>query len=184
MRTLLPTLFLFIFTPLCYCQAQSDSVLQQLQNLSPKYINAVENKINKYSQRITGKTEKTLEKLSRWENKIQHLLQKINSDAANKLFAPGQSTFTTVLQKYKEGKSITEGYKVGYDKYTDDLTTQLKYLDDKKELLDKKLLQPLAESKHKINGKESDIQNTEVLQQFIIERKKNTITQLYDSRQK
>ena len=101
MRTLFPTLFLFILfsTPLCYCQAHFDSVLQQLQNLSPKYINAVENKINKYSQRFTGKTEKTLEKLSRWENKKQHLLQKINPEAANRLFASGQPTFTTVLQK-------------------------------------------------------------------------------------
>lgn len=166
------TLILLIIVPFCFCQAQTDSILQQLQNIPNLYFNTVEKKVTKYSHRITDKTEKTLVKLSRWEKKIQSLLQKVNPEAANKLFAPGQTTFTTVLQKYREGKTITEGYKARYDKYTDDLTTQLKYLEDKKELLDKKYLQPLADSKQKMNELESDIQNTEAIQQFIKERKR------------
>ncbi len=163
---------LLIIIPFCYCQAQTDSILQQLQNIPKKYIGTVEKKVDKYSNCITYKTEKTLVKLSRWEKKIQSLLQKAHPETANKLFAPGQNTFTTVLLKYREGKTITEGYKARYDQYTDDLTTQLKYLEAKKELLDKKYLQPLADSKQKINELEADIQNTEAVQQFIKERKK------------
>lgn len=169
------TLILLIIVPFCFCQAQTDSILQQLQNIPNRYINTVEKKVTKYSHRITDKTEKTLVKLSRWEKKIQSLLQKVNPEAANKLFAPGQTTFTTVLQKYREGKTITEGYKARYDKYTDDLATQFKYLEDKKELLDKKYLQPLADSKKKMNELEKDMDNTEAMQQFIKERKKQLI---------
>ncbi len=68
---------LIIFTSQ-YCVAQTDSVFQRLENLQKvpvKYLNAVENKIDKYSNRITGKTEKTFAKLSKWENKIKNILE-------------------------------------------------------------------------------------------------------------
>ena len=107
--------------------------------------------MNKYSNRLSSKTEKTLEKLSRWENKIKSLLEKASPETAQKLFAPGQTTFTTLLQKYKEGKSISEGYKASYDQYRDQLTTQLKYLEEKKASLDARYVKPLAEGKKKIN---------------------------------
>ena len=52
---------LLIFTTQ-YCAAQTDSIFQTLENLQKvpvKYLNAVENKIDKYSNRITNKTENT-----------------------------------------------------------------------------------------------------------------------------
>ncbi len=169
------TLFLLIILPLCYCQAQTDSVLQQLQKIPTKYLDQTEKKVNKYSSRLTSKTEKTLVKLSRWENKIHSLLQKANPEAANMLFAPNQMTFTSALQKYREGKTVTEGYKAKYDKYRDEMTTRIKYLESKKNLLDKNYLEPLAESKEKIAALENDVQNTEAMQQFIKERKKQLL---------
>ena len=63
-----------------YCEAQTDSIFQTLENLQKvpvKYLNIVENKIDKYSNRITGKTEKSLLKLSKWENKIKNILDKV-----------------------------------------------------------------------------------------------------------
>jgi hypothetical protein len=63
---------LFIITLLIFssqlCEAQADSTFQALESLQKipvKYLTAVENKIDKYSNRITGKTEKTLAKLSK-----------------------------------------------------------------------------------------------------------------------
>lgn len=123
----------FLLIIFCYHgYAQPDSSLQQLQQLPEKYFSGIENKVEKYSNRITSKTEKTLEKLSRWENKIKFLLEKTSPETAQKLFAPGQTTFTTVLLKYQEGKRISDGYKASYDQYRDELTTQLKYLEEKK----------------------------------------------------
>lgn len=74
------TCFFLILLPLCYCYAQTDSVLQQLQNLPIKYLKATEKKASVYSKRITGKTEKTLMKLSMWERKIQSLLEKVHPE--------------------------------------------------------------------------------------------------------
>jgi len=99
------TLLLLIIISFCYCQAQTDSLLQQLQNIPKKYIGTVEKKVDKYSNRITDKTEKTLVKLSRWEKKIESLVQKAHPETANKLFAPGQTTFTTVLEKIQRRKN-------------------------------------------------------------------------------
>ncbi len=158
-----------------HCEAQADSTVQSLQQLSSKYITAVDKKIDKYSHRLSSKTEKTLAKLSRWENKIQGLLQKVNPEAAQKLFGEGQTTFSSLLQKLKEGKTIAEKYKTQYDDYRDKLTTNLKYLQQQKEKLDTKLVKPVQKATKKAAELEQDVQNSEALEQFIKERKKQLL---------
>ncbi len=155
--------------------AQADSTVQSLQELSSKYITTVDNKIEKYSHRLSSKTKKTLAKLSRWENKIQALLQKVNPEAAQRLFGSGQTTFSSLLQKLKEGKAIAEQYKARYDEYRDKLTTNLNYLQHQKEKLDNKLVKPVQEATKKATELEEDVQNSEALEQFIRERKKQLI---------
>jgi hypothetical protein len=159
----------------CCMHAQTDSTVQSLQDLSSKYITTVDNKIEKYSHRLSSKTEKTLTKLSRWENKIHSLLQKVNPEAAQKLFGEGQTTFSSLLQKLKEGKSIAEQYKTQYDEYRDKLTTNLNYLQQQKEKLDTKLVKPVQEATKKATELEQDVQNSEALEQFIKERKKQLL---------
>src|SRR6187551_1173397 len=67
-------------------EAQVDSTIETLQQIPLKYISAIDSKVDRYSQQITSKTKKTLEKLSRWESKIKDILLKINPEAANRLF--------------------------------------------------------------------------------------------------
>jgi hypothetical protein len=155
--------------------AQADSTVQSLQQLSSRYITTVDTKIEKYSHRLSSKTEKALAKLSRWENKIKGLLQKVNPEAAQRLFGSSQTTFSSLLQKLKEGKSIAEQYKVRYDEYRDKLTTNLNYLQQQKEKLDNKLVKPVQEATQKATELEQDVQNSEALEQFIKERKKQLI---------
>ncbi len=157
------------------CEAQADSTVQSLQQLSSKYITTVDNKIERYSHRLSSKTEKTLAKLSRWENKIQGLFQKVNPEAAQKLFGEGQMTFSSLLQKLKEGKNIAEQYKGKYDVYRDKLTTHLRYLQQQKENLNNKLVKPVQKATKKAAELEQDIQNSEALEQFIKERKKQLL---------
>ena len=164
--------FLLFLLLSCINLYAQDTASIPLQQLPKKYLADIATKVDKYSNRLTSKTEKTLEKLSRWENKIKTVLEKTSPETAQKLFAPGQITFTTALQKYKEGKSISDGYTARYDQYRDQLTTQLKYLEEKKEALQTKYVKPLVESKRKIAGLEDNVENTEALQQFITERKK------------
>lgn len=173
---------LFISTMLIFssqfCEAQTDSIFQTLANLQKvpvKYLNAVENKIDKYSNRITGKTEKTLAKLSKWENKIKNILDQVSPETSQRLFGSNATTFTTLLKKLQEGKAIAEGYKTKYNEYRDKLTTSIKYLEDQKDKLNKNLIQPINTAKKKLTELEQDLNNTEAVEAFIKERKQQLL---------
>lgn len=173
---------IFIFIVSCFAVqpvfAQADSIfktIESLQKVPVKYFDAVENKINKYSNRLTGKTEKTLIKLSRWENKIKNILDQVSPETSAKLFGNNATTFTTLLKKVQEGKAIAGGYKTKYNEYRDKLTTSVKYLEDQKDKLEKKYIQPINETKKKLNELEQDISNTEAVEAFINERKKQLL---------
>ena len=133
--------------------------------------------MEQYSHRITGKTEKTLAKLSRWENKIKNILDKISPETSQKLFGNNQTTFSTLLQKIQEGKAIAEGYKTKYNEYRDKLTTSIKYLEDQKDKRDKKLIEPINTAKKKVTELEQDVSNTEAVEAFIKERKKQLVNE-------
>lgn len=174
------TFFLLILLLLCtpnLCHAQLDSTLQALQAIPVKYISTIDNKIDKYSSRITNKTEKTLAKLSKWENKIKGILDRVSPETSQKLFGNNQTTFSTLLQKIKEGKAVAEGYKTKYNEYRDKLTTNIKYLETQKDMIDKKLLNPINDAKKKLDELEQDISNTEAVEAFIKERKKQLVNE-------
>ncbi len=178
-RLFITTLILFSSH---FCVAQTDSIFQTLENLQKvpiKYLNAVENKIDKYSNRITGKTEKTLAKLSKWENKIKNILDQVSPETSAKLFGNNATTFTTLLKKLQEGKAIAEGYKTKYNEYRDKLTTSVKYLEDQKDKLDKKYIQPINTTKKKLDELERDVSNTEAVEAFIKERKQQLINEAF-----
>ncbi len=163
-----------------YCEAQSDSIFQTLQNLQQvpvKYLNAVENKIDKYSNRITGKTEKTLAKLSKWEKKIKNILDQVSPETSAKLFGNNATTFGSLLKKIQEGKAVAAGYRAKYNSYRDKLATSVKYLEDQKDQLDKKLIQPINSAKKKLEELEQDVSNSEAVEQFIKERKKQLMNE-------
>ena len=173
-------LLIFLQFSFCCCIAQSDSIFQTLENLQKvpvKYLNTVENKIDKYSNRITGKTEKTLAKLSKWENKIKGILDQVSPETSAKLFGSNATTFGSLLKKIQEGKAVAAGYRAKYNSYRDKLTTSIKYLEDQKNKLDKKLIQPINDAKKKLDELEQDVSNTEAVEQFIKERKKQLMNE-------
>jgi hypothetical protein len=169
------TILTLIFFTSHYCEAQKDTTIQSIQKLPAKYINQIDNKIDKYSKSITNKTEKTLIKLSRWENKIKTILEKANPEAAQKLFGNNQTTFNSLLQKIKDGKSIADNYQAKYDEYRDKLTASINYLQKQKDSLKLKLVKPLNEASQKLRELEENVSNSEALEQFIRERKNRLI---------
>jgi len=171
-RFLLVALFVFF---LSRGKAQSDSIVHTLQEVPLSYIGKLDDKIEKYNTRLTKRTEKALVKLSKWEGKIQLLLKKVNPQAAQRLFGNNQTTFTTLLNKIKEGKSIAENYRVRYDEYRDKLTTQLKYLDQQKDKLKDDMIRTVAATNKKIKELDEDVKNSDALEQFIKKRKKELI---------
>lgn len=168
-------LSILIFQPrLSY--AQKDSIVPNIKKIPTKYLKEVNNKVDKYSNRISSKTENTLVKLSKWENKIHSLVQKADPAIAERLFGSGAITFSSMLKKVKEGKSIAENYKAQYDDYRDKLTTGINYMDQQKDQLNKKLLQPLSDAKQKIKELDKDVAESETVTKLIKERKQQLIT--------
>ncbi len=163
---------------LCFCTVAAqnvDSTLESLQQIPVSYINAIDSKIDKYSNRVIDKTEKTLIKLSRWENKIHQLLQEVNPEAAEKLFSNNQLTFGVLLQKFQEGKELGLQYRNQHDEYRDKLTTGIKYLETQKQYINQKLVEPLQEARKKMAALNEEEDKSEAIQQFIKERKKQLI---------
>lgn len=162
---------------LCNAFAQTDSVMQLLQKVPVKYLKDTEKKISKYSKRISNKTEKTLTKLSKWEAKVQQMLQKINPEAASNLFSNEHLSFKQMLVQYKQGESVIQGYKTSYDEYTDQLNTQIKFLDSNRNFLTKSKQQLLIATKEKSTILENEERQNEALQKTIKERKRLLIAE-------
>ncbi len=170
-------ILIVLLTEAMTASAQVDSVLQTVQDIPTKYIKEADKKIDQYTSRITNKTEKTLTKLSRWENKIHTILEKVNPEAAQRLFADNQLTFTKALVKYKKGESVIADQRVRYDEYKDKLTTSLAYLEKQKDSLDEKLFNKVKAAKQKADQLEKDDAKSEAMQQFIKDRRKQLIDQ-------
>lgn len=159
--------------------AQKDSTILTITAIPLKYIQQTNNKIDKYSSRLTSKTEKTLEKLTKSETKIHGLIQKVDPTTAEKLFGAGKQTFASMLQKVKQGKMLVDNYKTKYDDYTDKLTTNINYLNKQKEQLDSKFVKPLETAKQKAKELEASVAETETAEALIKERKKELLTEAY-----
>jgi hypothetical protein len=173
--------FFLVFSGLLHGQtaarACADSLPASLSKLPAKYIEQVSAKADKYYSSITSKTEKTLSKLSKWEGKIKTILEKASPETAQRLFGNGQLTFAGLLQQYKEGKAAADGYRAQYNEYRDKVTTTVKYLEEKKNMLDSNLLKPLQQAKGSTAKLNEQLKNTEAVQQFIKDRKKQLMGQ-------
>ena len=175
-----PAIITFIFSLLlsaAACAQKADSTIASLQQLPTKYLSSIDKKITTYSSRITSKTEKTLTKLSKWENKIHNLLSKADPAAAERLFGNNQLTFTSLLQQVQQGETIALQAQAPYDKYRDDITTSLKYIAQQKQQLDSSILKKATATSAKMKELNAEQDNSEAVQQFIKTRKKQLMVQ-------
>ncbi|MBS1511480.1 MAG: hypothetical protein JST86_11605 [Bacteroidetes bacterium] len=157
--------------------AKVDSSLQSLQHIPVKYIKQADAKVGQYTKRITSKTEQTLTKLAKWEGKIKSLLEKASPETAQRLFGNNQLTFAAALEKYKKGEAIIADKRAQYDAYTDKLTTSLAYLDEQKENIDAKLVEPVKKAKEKADALQEQQAQTDAVVTFIKERRKLLVEQ-------
>ena len=175
-KVLISTLTLFL--TVLFCNAQVDSIETTLFKIPDKFFSQTSSKIDKYNNRLTGKTNKTLEKLARWENKIKTLLDKTSPATSAKLFGNNQLTFNVLLQKIKQGETISQNYKAQYNSYRDKLTTGLKYIEQQKTGLEEKYIKPAQKLQQKLESLENDVAQTEIIEKFITERKKQLLEEL------
>jgi hypothetical protein len=74
--------------------------MENLQRVPIEYLNTLEDKRDKYSSRITGKTKKNLVKLSKWENKIKNILDQVSPEISAKLVGNNATTFGSIIKKW------------------------------------------------------------------------------------
>jgi hypothetical protein len=176
-KTIITILLLTLQTVLSY--GQQDSLIPSITQIPLQFLNETNKKIDKYSQRITNKTEKTLYKLTKLENRIHKLLLKANPAVAEQLFGEGRETFASMLAKIKEGKSLAENYKAKYNEYSDKLSTNISFIETKKDELNNKYVKPLKKAKEKITHLEKDVAETETAERIIKERTKLLLQEAY-----
>jgi hypothetical protein len=183
MRFLKIKIFLFALTlHSAYSFGQKDTNTTTIPNITEvplKFIKNTNKKIDKYSNRLSNKMEKTLEKLTKFEAKIYKLLLKANPNVANQLFGEGRITFASMLAKVREGKSLVEENRKKYDQYRDQLSSNIKYLETQKEQLDAKYVKPIITAKQKITELDKTVNETETAERLIKERKKQLLTEAY-----
>jgi hypothetical protein len=178
---ILKTIIIFLLFTLqtVFSYGQQDSVIPSITKVPLKFIKQTNDKIEKYSNRITGKTEKTLEKLAKFENRIHKLLLKASPTVAEQLFGQGRETFASMLAKIKEGKSLAENYKAKYNEYSDKLSINISFIETKKDELNNKYVKPLQKAKEKIIQLEKDVAETETAERIIKERTKLLLQEAY-----
>jgi hypothetical protein len=154
------TILALFVLPNILCAQNADSIIDGRLQLPTKYLHQVNKKVDQYYDRLTNKTTKTLQKLSRWENKIKPLLQKVSPQTAEQLFGNGAVTFTQLLQKYQEGISVADNYKAQYNEYQDKLTTSITYLCTQKDNIKNKYIKPALAAKEKITKLQKQTNNS------------------------
>lgn len=162
----------------CFTYAQSDT-LHLVKEVPLKYLKQTNLKIEKYSSQLSAKTEKTLKKLSKWENKIKNVLLKADPAMAERLFGAEKNTFSSMLEKAKQGKVIAENYKAKYDGYKDNLETNLAFLETNKQELGNTFVAPLKKAHDKVQKLEKEVSKSDGAEMLIKERKKELISALF-----
>jgi hypothetical protein len=174
----LTILSLIVFTSYT-CVAQADTALQQVQQQAKKYAATIDKKISTYQHRITQKTEKTLTKLAKWENKIKQLVQKVSPTTTQQFFSADKPSFNSLLQQLKSGEQIILLQTARYNQYTDDLQNSVQYLIDQQKQLNTKAIQPLQKAKAQLTELDKQTQQQEAIEAFIKERKKALMEMAY-----
>lgn len=110
----------------CYARPSgTDTLLRR----TTQFVKTVNSKTETYYRRVQRKTETMLNRLAKWEEKIYQLLSKADPEAAARLFGPGHTRFSEMLQQYRQGMLMAENDIAAYDAYRDKLYTTISYLD-------------------------------------------------------
>lgn len=142
-----------------------------------KYFTGISNKAERYKECLTSKTEKTLEKLCKWEDKVKAILEKVNPEKATELFSGKRPTFNSLLQSIRNGESVADNYQAAYNKYLDDVNTQTAFILQQKDKISESVMLKSAEAQKNLLDLDSTLNNTEAIEMFIKERKKELMQQ-------
>ena len=179
-----PKLFLLLFatsflTTVCFCQ---DSLLSKFSQFPARYLNKVSEKTSSINEKLTGKTDKTLRRMKRQEERIKSKLYKIDSLAANNLFSNSLDKYEEFQKKLNaKAEKLTNTGLGNYIPYLDSLKTTLNFLSkDGNEIVakNKELQNKLKETIKNADELEARLDQLKIIQQYLRERKQYLKEQL------
>jgi hypothetical protein len=162
-----PKLILFIallWSAACYSQSGVDSILNKID---PDKLSAcVEKKLNKLEEKLISKSEKTLQRLQRQEEKIyeKELATKDSFEAKLKL-AEIQNRYKALEEKLKNPSAVTPSNIRQYIPHLDSLNSAFKFLDQNGATADVK------DALSKIESFNDKFQQAQEIRDFIRERR-------------
>jgi len=162
-----------------YSQVQVDSILTKLN--PQKWSAAVEKKINKLEDKIIAKSEKTLHRLQKQEEKIYHKqlstkdFSDSNREEARSKLAEIENKYKDLENKLKNPSSILTNSAKQYLPHFDTLKTAFKFLDQQNASGNVK------NTLSKIESFEGKMQQAEEIKKFIRERRDELKQQLEQS---
>ena len=162
----------------CACAQDSPSPTDKVINFPSSFFTKVNNKTAALENRLTKQTEKYLQRLAKREKKLKRKLSKIDSAAAQQLFANTEKQYAQLKSRLTNDASAISTSKVGrgaaeYLPGMDSLKTSLTFLQQNNQLLDntKDLQQKVQGSLGNVNKLQNKLQQTEEVKAFVQQRK-------------
>lgn len=150
-----------------------DSTFKKINKIRNQYSNIVSTKSKKLEGRLKNRTEKSLKKLAKFENRIQKILLKVKPEVAAKLFSSNQISFSKLYEDYKKNIGLIENARIVHDRKTSEIITQIKFIDEARQQGQDSAISKLGTSKSllHLNSLQKELSNTEYVQKIIKERK-------------
>jgi hypothetical protein len=183
MRSKLVCAIICVFLSLRFCIAQradstilsADEQLEKLVHLSGKYLQATNKKVAQYNEAVYGRMTKTLTRLTKWETKIKRILDRTDPATSARLFGSNQLTFSSLLEKLKHTKSLSDQYTGKFNHYTDKLKGRLDYIGEQKAKLEASTKAQLRSADSALTVLNNASDQAEYLDEFIKERRQQLV---------
>ena len=166
---------LLLIVPALGSFSQDSTSSLTVEPIPQKYFQIIAKESSQLKQRLDKKSENVLQQLQKREAKLQKKLAKIDSLAANNIFANSSEKYNQLQEKLKNPGNLSQ-----YIPKLDTLATSFKFLEQNKELLGnvKDIKDKLSEASSKLKEFQNKLQSAEDIKQFLKERKKYLTQQL------
>ena len=137
------------------------------QIISIDYLDKVSTKAKKLEEKLDQHAEKAISQLQKQEARMKRKLSKIDSLAANNIFADAENKYKQLSQR------LTSGTSSHYIPKLDTLLTSIKFLEQNPQLLSqaKQAQEKLDDALSKVKGLKEQFNKAEEIKKFLKERK-------------
>jgi hypothetical protein len=158
-----------------YCEAQTDSVLQSVQEIPSKYVDQVADKITTVDKKLSKQTLKALKRFEKLEARLKRrVVNKDSSDIQNGFDLSSQKLQRLTTEFSSMPDKAVDKLTGEYNAYLDTLKTSFKYLQQKGEKVisqSKEIKDKLSSATSKLNILQGKLQKAEEIKKYLRERK-------------